>query len=69
MKSNYKFMLTAVGAFALGALAIQALHAQMKPPAYFVAEVNVKAPHPTPPQIASESYSANQITNATILLH
>jgi uncharacterized protein (DUF1330 family) len=42
MKSNYKFMLTAVGAFALGALAIQGLHAQMKPPAYFVAEVNVK---------------------------
>ena len=42
MKSNYKFMLTAVGAFALGALAIQGLHAQMKPPAYFVAEVDVK---------------------------
>jgi uncharacterized protein (DUF1330 family) len=42
MKSNYKLMLTAVGAFALGALAIQGLHAQMKPPAYFIGEISVK---------------------------
>ena len=39
---NYKLMLTAVGAFALGALAIQGLHAQMKPPAYVVGEITVK---------------------------
>jgi uncharacterized protein (DUF1330 family) len=31
-----------VGSFMLGAGAIQALHAQAKPPAYVVAEVNVK---------------------------
>lgn len=39
---NYKLTLTAVGAFALGALAVQGLHAQMKPPAYVVGEITVK---------------------------
>jgi uncharacterized protein (DUF1330 family) len=38
---NYKLTLTAVGAFALG-LAVQGLHAQMKPPAYVVGEITVK---------------------------
>jgi uncharacterized protein (DUF1330 family) len=36
-------MITAIaGSFLLGAVAIQVLHAQAKPPAYVVAEVNVK---------------------------
>jgi len=39
---NYKLTLTAVGAFVLGALAVQSLHAQMKPPAYVVGEITVK---------------------------
>ena len=38
---KYKLMLTAVGAFALGALAVQGIHAQMKPPAYFIGENNI----------------------------
>ena len=38
---KYKLTLTAV-AFALGALAVQGLHAQMKPPAISVAEITVK---------------------------
>ena len=42
MKSNYKLMLTAVGAFALGTLAVQGLHAQMKPPAYVIGQIAVK---------------------------
>jgi uncharacterized protein (DUF1330 family) len=42
MKSNYKSMLTAVAAFALGAVAVQGLHAQMKPPVFVVGEVAVK---------------------------
>ena len=41
---HYKLKMTAaiVGSFLLGAGAIQALHAQSKPPAFVVAEVNVK---------------------------
>ena len=38
---NFKLMLTGVGAFVLG-LAVQGLHAQMKPPAYVVGEITVK---------------------------
>ena len=40
---HYKLKMTAaiVGSFLLGAGAIQALHAQAKPPAFVVAEVNV----------------------------
>ena len=38
---NYKLILTAVSAFALG-LAVQGLHAQMTPPAYVVAMNDVK---------------------------
>ena len=38
---NYKLMLTAVSAFALG-LAVQGLHAQMTPPVYVVAMNDVK---------------------------
>ncbi len=41
---HYKLKMTAalVGSFLLGAGAIQVLHAQSKPPAYIVAEINVK---------------------------
>ena len=38
---NYKLIITAVSAFALG-LAVQGLHAQMTPPAYVVAMNDVK---------------------------
>ena len=38
---NFKLKLTGVGAFVLG-LAVQGLHAQMKPPAYVVGEITVK---------------------------
>jgi uncharacterized protein (DUF1330 family) len=42
MQSKYKLMLTAIGAFALGAAAMQGLHAQIKPPAFAIAEIAVK---------------------------
>jgi hypothetical protein len=42
MRSNHKLMLTAVGAFALGALAVQGLHAQMKLPAFAYAVEGVE---------------------------
>jgi uncharacterized protein (DUF1330 family) len=42
MQATHKFALVLAAGFALGAGAIQALHAQAKPPAYLVAEVNVR---------------------------
>lgn len=41
MKPNYKIAVAMLAGVALGALAIQGLHAQAKPPVYYVAEVDV----------------------------
>ena len=41
MKAKYKVALAMVGSFALGAVAVQSLHAQAKPPGYVIAEVVV----------------------------
>ena len=40
MKANYKLALTLLTGAALGAAAIQGLHAQATPPTYFVADVS-----------------------------
>jgi hypothetical protein len=42
MKAYYKIAIAMVGSFTLGAAAVQGLHAQAKPPAYAIAEINVK---------------------------
>lgn len=44
MKSNYKIVLVLLAGVALGALAIEGLHAQAKAPVYFVAEIDVTNP-------------------------
>ena len=41
MKSNYKVALAMLAGVALGALAVQGLHAQAKPPLYVVSEIDV----------------------------
>ena len=41
MKPNYKIAVAMLAGVALGALAIQGLHAQAKPPVYYVAEIDV----------------------------
>jgi uncharacterized protein (DUF1330 family) len=41
MKTRYIVTLAAVVGFGLGAFAVQALHAQAKPPIYYIAEVDV----------------------------
>jgi uncharacterized protein (DUF1330 family) len=44
MQTKYTVALSLVVGFALGAAAIQTLHAQAKSPGYVIAEVNVKDP-------------------------
>ena len=44
MKTSYKFVLAMVGSAAVGGLAVQALHAQAKLPAYFISEATIKDP-------------------------
>jgi uncharacterized protein (DUF1330 family) len=41
MKTKYTILMATVGGFALGAIAVQALHAQAKPMAYGIAEITV----------------------------
>ena len=41
MKSNYKVAVAMLAGVALGALAVQGLHAQAKPPLYVVGEIDV----------------------------
>ncbi len=44
MKAHYAVALAVVTGFGLGAVAVQGLHAQAKPPAYLLAEVQVTDP-------------------------
>ena len=44
MRSNYKIALAVTAGVAIGALAVQGLHAQAKPPVYYVAEIDVTNP-------------------------
>jgi uncharacterized protein (DUF1330 family) len=45
MKAQYyKVAVAMVGSAALGALAVQGLHAQAKPPVYYVAEIEISNP-------------------------
>ncbi len=41
MKTQYMVTLAVVVGFALGAVAVQGLHAQAKPPIYYIAEIDV----------------------------
>jgi hypothetical protein len=43
MKAKYKIALAMVGSFALGAVAVQTLHAAATPPAYVTGEITVKS--------------------------
>ena len=44
MRSNYKIAVAVTAGVAIGALAVQGLHAQAKAPVYFVAEIDVTNP-------------------------
>ncbi len=45
MKAHYAVALAVATGFGLGAVAVQGLHAQAKPPAYLLAEVQVTDPN------------------------
>jgi len=44
MRSNSKIAVAVTAGVAIGALAVQGVHAQAKPPVYFVAEIDVTNP-------------------------
>ena len=46
MQTRYLMAFSVLGGIAIGAFSIQAIHAQATPPAYVVAEIDVKNPGP-----------------------
>jgi uncharacterized protein (DUF1330 family) len=44
MRTNHRIAVAVTAGVAIGALAVQGLHAQAKPPVYFVAEIDVTNP-------------------------
>jgi uncharacterized protein (DUF1330 family) len=44
MKTQYTVALAIVASFGLGAVAVESLHAQAKPPVYYITEINVTNP-------------------------
>jgi len=44
MRTRYAVALAIVGGFGLGAITVQTLHAQAKPPIYYIAEIDVTNP-------------------------
>jgi uncharacterized protein (DUF1330 family) len=44
MKNNLKIALALLAGVAIGAVAVQGLHAQSKPPVYYIAEIEVSNP-------------------------
>ena len=56
MKTNHKVAVGAVAGFGLGVFAVQVLHAQARPPAYTVAEVEVTDPETYKQYIAVGSH-------------
>ena len=44
MKARYAVLATAVAGFAAGAVTIEQLHAQAKPPVYYIGEIDMKDP-------------------------
>ena len=44
MRSNFKFAMAMLAGVALGALAVQGLHAQVKAPVYYISEIDVTNP-------------------------
>jgi len=55
MNINSKIALAVVAGAALGAAAMQGLHAQAKAPVYFVAEIDVSNPHAYAKEYASKA--------------
>jgi uncharacterized protein (DUF1330 family) len=44
MKTRYSVTLAAIAGFGLGAVAIEGLHAQAKPPVFYIGEIDVQNP-------------------------
>jgi uncharacterized protein (DUF1330 family) len=67
MKIRYTVTLAAIAGFGLGAVAIEGLHAQAKPPVYYIAEVDVTNPEAYAKEYVPRAVAATKAASGRIL--
>ncbi len=67
MKTQYMVTLAVVVGFALGAVAVQGLHAQAKPPVYYIAEIDVTNLDPYTKEYAPKAQALIKVSGGRIL--
>ena len=68
MKTKYTLALTAIAGFGLGAAAIESLHAQAKPPVYYIAEVDVTSPEAYKKEYVPRAVAVTKAASGRILV-
>lgn len=67
MKTQYTVALAIIAGFGLGAVAVQSLHAQAKPPVYYIAEVDVTNPEAYAKEYVPRAVAATKAAKGRIL--
>lgn len=67
MKTNYKVAIALVAGAAIGGAAIQGLHAQAKPPVYYIVEVSVSNPDAYAKEYAPKAQAAFKAAGGRIV--
>jgi uncharacterized protein (DUF1330 family) len=67
MKTRYTVTLAAIAGFGLGAVAIEGLHAQAKPPVYYIAEVDVTNPEAYAKEYVPRAVAVTKAASGRIL--
>ena len=69
MKAQYSVPLSMLAGIGVGAVAVQTLHAQAKPPVYYVAEIDVTNPDAYAKEYAPEKLSHDQGSRRSLPSH
>jgi uncharacterized protein (DUF1330 family) len=67
MKASYKIALAMLAGVAIGAAAVQGLHAQAKPPVYYIAEIDVSNPEAYGKEYAPQAQATIKAAGGRIL--
>ncbi len=68
MKTQYTAVFAIVAGFGLGAVAIESLHAQAKPPVYYIAEVDVTNPEAYKKEYVPRAVAVTKAASGRILV-
>ena len=68
MKTQYTAALAIIGGFGLGAVAVESLHAQAKPPVYYIVEIDVTNPAAYAKEYVPRASAANKAAGGRALV-